>query len=303
MKDEINSYHGNQSEKDTAIANAIRHSEKDMLAAGTYGVIYDSFKGCSVGCDAFDITGQVEASPHKITADHFGFPEWLERLRDTIFEGLPEDKRAYWHSSLKKAVPVGLDEVGFEKVKAKFLIFILKNSLKTVGSLSISDELRVKIVDAINQCISAQERSALTGEVAKVAAESAARAAAWSATESAARATAEAARAARTAAELARAAAWAPWSAARAAGSAARAASWSATDSAEAAARAAAEAAVSVGGSAESAARVASWSVGEPAESPRSSVRLAAESAAFVKYSEKMIELLNEADSGPEELK
>ena len=82
---EINSYHGKQSEKDEAIRNAQRHIDQDLLIAGTYGKKNGLFKGCSVGCDAYDITGKIENAPHAITAEHLGFPEWLEYLRDSIF--------------------------------------------------------------------------------------------------------------------------------------------------------------------------------------------------------------------------
>lgn len=104
------SYHNNPKLKEDAVASAQRHQDLDMLLAGTYGHPENglAFKGCSVGCDAFDISGSTD-TPHKTTADYYGFPEWLERLRDTLFEGLDQESRKTFHVEFKKAIPVGVD--------------------------------------------------------------------------------------------------------------------------------------------------------------------------------------------------
>src|SRR5690606_5332993 len=103
-------YHSDESLKQRAVEAAKRHRDQDMLLAGTYGRMDGTFRGCSVGCDAYDITGELLADGyHRITAEYFGFPEWLERLRDAIFEGLPNDERRDFHVRLKEAIPVGVD--------------------------------------------------------------------------------------------------------------------------------------------------------------------------------------------------
>ena len=105
------SYHNKPELKAKAVAMARHHRGDGMLLAGIYGFTEGGlFKGCSVGCDAYDILGYPELdSPHKITAEYFGFPEWLEHLRDILFENLTEEDSLHFHVDLKEAIPVGVD--------------------------------------------------------------------------------------------------------------------------------------------------------------------------------------------------
>lgn len=106
--------------KQARIERAERHAMLDLLRAGNYvedGYYRDPesnerYKGCSVGCDMLDIIGYdgyldtTFDRYHKIVADHDGTPVWLEELRDEVFEGLPENKRSWWHVELAKSLPV-----------------------------------------------------------------------------------------------------------------------------------------------------------------------------------------------------
>jgi hypothetical protein len=94
--------------KAARIARAEQHARADRLVSGLYSDHDNHSIGCSVGCDAIDIAGWHEEfdNPHKLVSDHDGTPEWLERLRDMIFEGLPSDKRSWWHVELAKSLPV-----------------------------------------------------------------------------------------------------------------------------------------------------------------------------------------------------
>lgn len=202
-----------QEQYDNRLARAERHAKQDLLLAGTYGKMNGSFKGCSVGCDAFEIIGQEKAVQllkeesfgtglHRVVADHDGTPEWLELLRDAIFEGLPKDKRAWWHVELARSLPVGID---LDPAKHMICITILKMSLENCDRWDNAyRDVCVAAIERIIACHSAPEKAD------------------WSAARSAARSAASAASAARSAA----------WSAASAASaeSAARAASaaWSA---------------------------------------------------------------------------
>ena len=103
------SYHSDPALKARAVEHAKRHRDQDMLLTGTYGKMNGAFRGCSVGCDAYDITGTIVDAPHAITAEYFGFPVWLEHLRDVLFENLPDTERKDFHVRLKDAVPVGVD--------------------------------------------------------------------------------------------------------------------------------------------------------------------------------------------------
>jgi len=93
------------------IERAKQHAAADRLRSGFYTDAKNHSIGCSVGCDAIDIAGwQGEYSnPHAIVAQHDGTPEWLEHLRDRIFEGLPPNRRSWWHVALAEVLPVGSD--------------------------------------------------------------------------------------------------------------------------------------------------------------------------------------------------
>jgi hypothetical protein len=85
------------------------HLAADMLRARTYGRVNGQFRGCSVGCLVHDIEPTwteytIAYQGHRRVADHYGYPEWLVRLQDTVFEGLPADERNEWHVGLADAI-------------------------------------------------------------------------------------------------------------------------------------------------------------------------------------------------------
>jgi hypothetical protein len=115
-------YHDDETLRQSSIEKSQHHRDFDLLIAGTYCKLKKKkfLGGCSVGCDAFDITGvDVEEGYHEITSDFFGFPLWFERWRDRVFEGLPEPERYDFHPALKIAVPKGFD---IDKIKYKMTI-------------------------------------------------------------------------------------------------------------------------------------------------------------------------------------
>jgi len=267
-------FYSDPSKKQERIDRHKRHIEADRLMAGCYQDEWNPLKGCSVGCDAIDISGDADGNCHKVVAEHDGVPEWLEHLRDAIFEGLPDSERAGWHLSLAEAIPVGAD---IEIVRHQLADWMLSDDgpmPEAVNHATVKyaiAQVRKYHQDCIGDVFESDSAAESAESAARSAAWSAARSAAWSAAESAAWSAAEsawsAAESARSAARSARSAAW---SAAESAESAAWSAAWSAAESAE---------------SAESAA----WSA---AESARSAAWSAAESAAFSKIASKVIALL-----------
>ena len=152
----MKSYNNDPAFKKKAVEAAIRHRDMDMLMAGTYGKdTVHGFKGCSVGCDAFDITGGIAGDPHQTTGDYFGFPEWLERLRDSIFESLERADRLNWHVDIKQAIPIGMNESDFDQVKKDFLVWLMEQNVKVVEGLDIERALKDQVLSAINGTIEA----------------------------------------------------------------------------------------------------------------------------------------------------
>jgi len=185
-------YHNSQELKDQAVADAKRHVELDMLRAGDYGQMNGQFHGCSVGCDAYEIKKEVvNHAPHVITSEYFGFPEWLEHLRDAIFEELPDEDKKDWHIRLKEAVPVGVD---LEPVRHQLAIRRLNMLIdaQTQALESAIDGHGVK--DVVKQVLAAlqhvrvcheaeirQDHCMVDWSAAESAVESAVESAAWSA--------------------------------------------------------------------------------------------------------------------------
>jgi len=93
----ILSYHNDPAVKAYHVAQAKHHLAADMLLSGTYAEGDGAdFRGCSIGCMAHDID-PTRDDYHALVAEHAGWPEWLARLNDTIFEGLPKGERERFH--------------------------------------------------------------------------------------------------------------------------------------------------------------------------------------------------------------
>ena len=222
----MKSFKNDPSLKKLHVEQAKKHYEQDMLIAGTYGETdAEVFRGCSVGCFAYEISGQTDDNPHKIVADDRGLPEWLIHLQDRIFEGLPLEDRKKWHVQLAEAIPVGID---LEPVRHKLAIMRMDKLIalqqRNIGASNIVQQT-IDVLDIVRQCHEAElSKDSCNWAAAVVAAD-------WSAAESAESA---------ASAWLASAAESAAWSAAAAASASARAAAWGAGESVWAAAKSAA---------------------------------------------------------------
>jgi hypothetical protein len=221
-------------QKAARLARAKQHVAADRLRSGFYSDDDDHSTGNSVGCDAIDIVGWQwhYDNPYTIVAGHDGTPEWLERLRDAVFEGLPAERRAWWHVALAEALPVGVD---LQPAYHQMSVAILTRTLEHRDTWG--EPYGAHVAAAIEQTI-AYHRD--PSESARSAAMSAARSAAESAA-SASRMAERAESAARSAAMSAAriAATSAMWGAASAA--------WSVEGSAESAERSAKTAASALG--------------------------------------------------------
>ena len=199
----------NIDQKNELIAATRHHAEMDMLIRGDYnnGETGYKFKGCSVGCLANDLNlDHLETYGHKEVAEYYGYPEWLVRLQDVLFEEASTDI----HVELAEAIHPRED---WTQVHHAIQYRILKEvTLPHAGESAEVVRQVMKLHE--DRCDDPGKWSA-----AWSAAESVAESVAWSAAESAARS----ASAAESAAESA-AAAWSARSAARSAWLAARSA-------------------------------------------------------------------------------
>ena len=205
----LRAYHGDPAVKAKYVARFAEHRAADAVIQG-HG--YEDGHGCFVGCTLQDYD-------HSRFPIELGWPEWLARLADTIFEGLPKAEAPQFGTDLLNAVPVGAD---LDAIKGPFLLSIQRRNLDRLKDNT--EPYAQKCRDAIQGVITWLEAGMPEEQ----------RSAAWSAASAAWSAAAESARSAESAWSAASAAAWSAaesaWSAAAAA---ARSAEWSAESQAQ----------------------------------------------------------------------
>ncbi|MFB0357382.1 hypothetical protein ABVD92_20140, partial [Xanthomonas euvesicatoria] len=135
------------------VAQAEQHAAQDMLVAGTFGEMRGrQFRGCSVGCFAHDIDPD-STSFHATVADARALPEWLIRLQDALFEGLPADERGSFHVELAKRIPIGVD-----LAPVQHLIAIARiDRMLALQRAALSAGHPDRVTQAITQVVSALE--------------------------------------------------------------------------------------------------------------------------------------------------
>lgn len=133
------------------------------------------FQGCAVGCAVQSLNVKrglsLSHNDHFALAEASGIPEWLYRIQDTIFEGLPKGEGGKFSIEFFEAINPG---VNLEPVKWKFYAFILKENIERVLLLNIDDKLKQEVVEAIHDVLSLHEKAIKNGEWAARSAASAA---------------------------------------------------------------------------------------------------------------------------------
>ena len=150
------------------------HRIADEIVKGYY---WENGKGCAVGCT-------VHSNNHRAYEYQLGIPEWLARLEDVIFEGLPNEEAKLWPELFLKSIPVGVTEEQFEELRHKQAILRQKRNLKIQEQqyeVTPLDYLK-QVIDAIKLVIKYHENPI---ESLRLEARSAARSATESARDSA----------------------------------------------------------------------------------------------------------------------
>lgn len=126
--------------KEDMLAEVQKHRKADQIAQGTYGEgSGKSWRGCAVGCSIHSINalrGQnYKTSNHSVYEKELGIPEWLARLEDTIFEGLPVAEAKLWPERFIKAIPEGVD---LEPIKWKFSAYLMSAESAAESAKSVA---------------------------------------------------------------------------------------------------------------------------------------------------------------------
>lgn len=169
----LRAYHGDAAVKALYVERFAQHRAADAVIQGQG---YEGGRGCFVGCTLQDYD-------HSRFPEELGWPEWLARLADTIFEGLPRAEASQFGTDLLDAVLVGAD---LEAVKGPFLLSIQRRNLDRLKDNT--EPYAQQCRDAIQGVISWLEAGMPEAQrsAAESAAWSVARSVAWSAAWSAA---------------------------------------------------------------------------------------------------------------------
>ena len=166
--------------KEQAVTNAKLHREQDMLIRGSYGEERhgEEFRGSSVGCTYTPFAKKGHPGLHKLSESVHGIPEELTRLRDYLYEGLPNNRYRDWHVEFTEAIPVGAD---LSLVGYQFKLWLLKD--KTYGVFQYANTQGKKAINAVAALLRRKIAGVNVKDYSWAAAEYAARAAARAAAE------------------------------------------------------------------------------------------------------------------------
>ena len=129
------------------VADMQAHAAADRLIAGRYETVSGShWQGCAIGCGIHTINRVTGArhyhGDHAALARDLGWPEWLARLEETLFEGLPADQRAAWPERLARAVP---DNADISAVRDLWLAKVLRQVVLPVAGRNTAIVERVAL--------------------------------------------------------------------------------------------------------------------------------------------------------------
>ena len=170
------SFHNDAAVKTKYVDRVKAHAAADRLVQG---VGWEEGKGCAVGCT-------FENYDHSRGPIEIGVPEWLMRLEDKVFEGLPKSDAMQWPVIFLEAIPVGVD---LDPLRHKLAILRAERNLTILTNNK--ENYAIEVRAAIGAIIEYHKNSLVgfgTARSAESAAESAARSAesaAWSAAWSA----------------------------------------------------------------------------------------------------------------------
>jgi hypothetical protein len=117
----MQAFHNDPAIKEKYLSRVRQHIAADNLIRG---IGWKDGKGCAVGCT-------LESYEHAQYPIELGIPEWLGRIEDDLFEGMSIEKSETWPEKFLDAIPVGLDDAEFLRVKAQFFLVVLNSALET----------------------------------------------------------------------------------------------------------------------------------------------------------------------------
>jgi len=170
-------YHNDETIKTNILTQLQAHYDADEIIQGRY---WEDGKGCAVGCT-------IHSDDHASYEPLFGIPRGLARLKDTIFESLPNGDAQQWPLRFMGAIAPGAD---LSRVWPKFVRRVLYSiALPNAGSDEAAEAAIRGTIDVFDNWIAtgegAENMASAANRVARRAAYSAAHSAAYSAASAA----------------------------------------------------------------------------------------------------------------------
>ena len=170
----ILSYKSDKKLKSMMVKEIELHQKQDALIQGTYSNENGVFKGCAVGCGVRSLNlklgKHISYNDHASYASELGIPEWLARLEDSIFEGLPKSDSKKFPLEFLEAIPVGVD---LEPIRFHFQKFLLKENFDRVKKIDLKPDLSIQVLKAIDQVMAVIDGAIKNGKIDESAAWSA----------------------------------------------------------------------------------------------------------------------------------
>lgn len=162
------SFHSDKTIKAKYVDRLKKHHEADQIIQGLR-FNKDENRGCAVGCT-------LEEYSHIAYESELGIPEFLARLEDVIFEGLPSKLAPKFAVDFLTSIKVGVD---LSPIRWKFCAFIMRENIERVLRLKMPDEVKEQVVTSIRNVLKLHEQEIFSSSAAWSAARSAARSAAY----------------------------------------------------------------------------------------------------------------------------
>ena len=125
----MQAFHNDQSIKEKYLSRVKAHYAADEIIKGKY---WEDGKGCAVGCT-------VHSSEKEL-----GVPQWLARVQDRLFEGMPNADAKEFPVKFLEAINIGSD---LNKIKTPFLLYIVRSARNSFNHEKFPNTL--KKIDAV----------------------------------------------------------------------------------------------------------------------------------------------------------
>ena len=142
-------YHNDPKFRSDYIAECRWHREQDLIIQSSYGDPEKSdFRGCHNGCAAHSLLRlkgfKISGSDKFGVAEALGWPIWLVRLAESIFEGLPNKDAKEFPQQLAQAIPCGAN---VDMVWPKLALWLLGDTEKGVIRFAKTDQAKKSVND------------------------------------------------------------------------------------------------------------------------------------------------------------